>query len=161
MGEWTSWLIIVAVVALAVGPVMMFQPSAGQRKLAQIRAYANQHGVRVRLASKSIPELSNTACYALPWQDRRIADMQWQLVRKAYTHGLHLNGVWAWQKKGNKTPEESILLKPLALLPETIKGVSASPEGLSVNWDEKGGEQELVELLKWLTDLQRILVMTL
>lgn len=154
MGSWTSWLIIIAVVALAVGPVMMFQPSAGQKKLARMRALANRQGVRVSLASKAMAELVGSACYSLPWVDPSLQGLCWQLVRKSYSHGLHLNEFWSWQSDAASAPAISVLSQQLALLPESVKSVIASPAGLGVYWKESGSEQELVFLLAWLHETQ-------
>lgn len=155
MGSWTNWLIIISVVALAIGPVMMFQPSASQKKLARMRAFANQQGVRVSLASKAISELSGSACYSLPWIDRSLHKLSWQLVRKSYSHGLHLNEFWSWQSGVATGPAIDVLSQQIALLPDSVVSVMASPAGLGVYWKESGAEKELEFLLAWLLETQQ------
>ena len=157
MDSWTSWIIVIAVVALAVGPVMMFQPSAGQKKLARFRAFANQKGVRITLATKATPELSGTACYALPWIDRSLQSLCWQLIRKSYSHGLHLNEFWAWQSETASAHVSQVLSQQLLLLPDSVMSVIASPSGLGVYWSESGSDEDLEFLLSWLHDTQKML----
>ncbi|BFM11467.1 hypothetical protein R50072_16200 [Simiduia litorea] len=157
MGNWTSWLIIIAVVALAVGPVMMFQPSAGQKKLARMRAFANRQGVRVALASMAIPELLGSACYSLPWVDRSLQGLGWQLIRKSYPHEIHLNDFWSWQSEEATASVKQVLHQQLPLLPDSVVSVIASPGGLGVYWRESGSDKELEFLLVWLQETQRLL----
>lgn len=157
MGDWGNWLIIIAVVALAVGPVMMFQPSAGQRKLAKFRALANEKGLRVRLAGGNVSELKGTALYALPWQHKALKGEQWSLIFKGYDHDLHLLQRWACEGVGDPGLR-ALLLAQLPALPATVSGVSAGPEGLGVNWSERGSLEELLMLINWLTDLQAALL---
>lgn len=156
--SWTSWLIIIAVVALAVGPVMMFQPSAGQKRLAQFRAKANQSGLNVMLASKAIPELEGTACYSLPWIDQSLRKNQWQLVRKSYQHELHLNGFWAWLPDNIHRKGEAVLKAQLEQISANVVSVVASPAGLGVYWNEKGDMAEFESILVWLAQTQKRLL---
>jgi hypothetical protein len=153
VSDWTSWLIIIAVVALAVGPVMMFQPSGNQRRLASFRAAANRQGLRVRLAGGNVSELKGTALYALPWRLKKLRSEHWSLVRKSYQHELHLLGFWAWTGAENPRVRQ-LMLARLVELPVSVMGVSAGPEGLGVNWTEQGPAAELDGLIVWLTSVQ-------
>lgn len=162
MSDWQTWLLIIAVVALAVGPVMMFKPSGGQRKLARLRALANQTGLRVRLATAKTTELKGTALYAMPWRHKQLRALQWVLVRKSYAHEMHLNEHWSWESaEGVTEPIKALLSAEMRRLPSTVMGVSAGPEGLGVNWSERGSEAELRVLMAWLEDVQGKLATTI
>ncbi|UTA49380.1 hypothetical protein L1F30_07545 [Simiduia sp. 21SJ11W-1] len=155
MSDWNSWLLIIAVVALAVGPVMMFKPSGGQRKLAKLRGIANRAGLRVRLASGNNKALAGTALYAMPWVHKPLRSLQWALVRKDYVHEIHLNDVWSWENS-TQVPDavKALLAEEIPALPVSVMGVSAGAEGLGVNWSERGSEVELQAIMAWLTEMQ-------
>ena len=58
-GRWVVWLIIVAVLALAVGPIFYLLPSAQDRFLAGLRQHARQLGFSVQL--QRLAKLNPTA----------------------------------------------------------------------------------------------------
>lgn len=159
--DLTTILILIGALALALGPVMMFKPSPRDRQLASLRGHANRQGIWVALATGGIVELKGSARYAMPWAHKQLKAQRWSLVRKSYTHGLHLADYWAWD--GEAAPAVLIpLLEPfVASLPESVVALSAGPEGLSVNWREHGDVALLQSLLSKLAGLQQQLYQTL
>lgn len=142
----TVWLIIIAVVALAVGPVMMFQPNASERRLARLRQRAAELKMRVSLMHGKSPELEHTACYSCYWRHKSLTGQYWQLLRKGFAHGIHLADVWSWEGEPATSDLHPVIEQFLKELPDTVQALIASPQGLGVAWRERG-DVEQVELI--------------
>lgn len=156
------FIIIVLVVALAVGPAMMMRPSMAQKNKARLRAIAHGKGIRVTVrnmpqqAAESEKPAPVPVYFVAPTDHQRQDD--WFLLRASFTHGIHFLDSWAWHGDLRATEaEQAILKKCLPLLPESVRGVSVGSKGTCVYWQEQGGEQvmlQIIELLEVLNALQ-------
>ncbi len=159
MNSWLPVVIVLMAVAMVVGPVMLMQPSARQRREASLRSRAESLGLRVHLlplpGSKTPGQLS--PAYCLPWR-RDNADLSaWLLVRGNYEHALNFSGVWQWQQgmEAGSAWHEPVL-KLLPQLPACVQAVGNGPQGLCLYWDELGGSGRVDELGDWLSRLAAV-----
>lgn len=148
----------VAVVAMVVGPIMMLQPSASQRRQEQLRATATAFGLRVKIMS--LPRQATDTdtpgalpMYCLPRVQANVEQVStWLLLRGAYIHEAHFFAEWQWFGAGQASAlEQQWLCIHLPRLPKSVAAVSSTPEGVCVYWSEAGGEkvlQGLAELLR-------------
>lgn len=140
--------IVILVVAMLIGPIMLMQPSKYQRRVASLRQKAAQLGVQVHMSKYGEEQV---AAYQMPWRPSRRKRGHWQLTRASYEHGLHLAGVWQWMTQQRPSPEfEKRLAEHLPQLPASVVGVEGNARGLVVLWRERGGDQQLLELIEWL-----------
>ena len=143
---WTM-VIIILVIAMAVGPVMLLRPSATDQRLATLRQHAAQLGLRVTSS-----HMAERCClYARAHKEQGTYDAPpLVLVRKQYHHGLHVAGVWAIES-GQVPAHSKTLTASLEQLPSSVMGVEINTHCVSVHWQEKGG-------IATLETLNRILV---
>ncbi|GAB3091679.1 hypothetical protein G8770_13060 [Aestuariicella hydrocarbonica] len=155
---WLPILICLAAVALLLGPVLLMQPTASQRREAALRNLAMQKGLRVHLqpapAGVDLPARTKTVpIYCRPWTDKKSANPAWVLIKKKYDHGLHAHGNWDWSKKPDGASLElrfGTFWPLLDQLPERVVGVANGPQGLCCYWNELGGEEVVSEIQEWL-----------
>ncbi len=154
------WVIVtlLGVVAMLVGPNMMLQLQAGERRQGRLRALARDLGLRVSIGAlprrrtdmAAPPQL---AIYCLPRKNRKGVHT-WMLVRTAYAHDQHFLQHWDWASSGR--PEASELQHLTHLVPElpaSVAGLSAGQSGWCCYWNERGDEQTLVNLKQALEKL--------
>lgn len=131
-------ILIVLVIAMVVGPIMMFRPSGRDRYLASIRQQAVELGIRVKL----IPDLEGhkkTAAYSLSFPSKQnLPRKTWVLLRASYEHDVHFYKDWDWAKGSNKVGENmwADIREFLSELPPCIVGVELAPHSLSLYWSE-------------------------
>lgn len=152
--------VIFAVLALAmiVGPLMMLRPSPRQAQLIKLRGIAADRGLRVQMldnptarvesdAASSKPEM--VAAYGMQLQadaDSPLGALRWMLARTAFSHGIHLGGVWDWSVKEKTAPiEEETLLAFLQNLPKSVLAVRQDGDAISILWSERVPQGETLE----------------
>lgn len=155
-------VIIVAVVAMVLGPIMMLQPNATQRKQEELRRRAMELGLRVKIVS--LPKLNTDAetpaalpVYYLPDEasGKRMPRTGWLLIRMPYAHEAHFNGTWQWHGDGRASAAELAALNEIvAVLPPSVRAVEANVEGYGFYWSESGGVNRLETLVPLLHQLQ-------
>jgi len=141
------WVIIIIVitVALALGPVMMLRPTAGQKRLSTLRACAHEKGLRVRLESDPRKQKEGQlAVYTLPWcvesKKKGGSIVEWMLIKQSFSHELHFSGEWDWMGKGRAPKSSHQNIKTLlSHNPVNMLALSASRLGLGVYWKENLG----------------------
>jgi len=136
---WVTWLVVILVVAMVVGPVMMVRPSRSANKLADIRLLANQAGITVRTLSPKTGQGSQRgAVYSMPLRGRFREVPQWQLERKSFSHDAHFRGVWDWIGDGRADPSTEMALRDIidAIAP-CYSSMECNPAGVGVGWDER------------------------
>jgi hypothetical protein len=146
MNYWI-WLILFAALAMAVGPIMMLQPDASQRKRQMLRAKAMAQGLRVsmtplpqRPTDTEAPDALAAYCYPSPALDAK----PWLLMRAAYTHEAHFLGQWYWPGPERASASEQVrLTQLLPQLPNSIRALSRDLRGYSFHWTESEGEDFL------------------
>jgi len=153
-------IILIVAVGLVLGPVMMMRPSPAQKNRESMRLVARAEGVHYSI--RNLPQQADEqekpapiAVYFLPPAEANPSLDNWMLLRTRYQHDIHFLGWWAW-RDGNRPlgVEETVLREHLGGLPGSVKAVSGGAEGLSVYWDETGGEPVLKQVLKLLKALQ-------
>lgn len=149
---WLPIIICLAAVALLLGPILLMQPTARQRREAALRQGAQQAGLRVHLQPTprgADCRAPNCVAYCLPWEDGRLGRNAWMLVRRSYEHELHAAGRWDWQ--GDPAPEALAVLSPLLTsVPDSLFAVAAGPQGLCGYWLENGSDAEVERIAAWL-----------
>ncbi len=161
-------VILVWVMAVAVRPLMKLRPSKRDRQQASFRQRAAEKGLRVTLEAPPRQATDMEAPTRLPVYRQPGglgATQAWMLMRAAYEHETHFLGSWAWQGKGRASPaEQRCLSEHLPELPPSVRALSGGPQGWSVFWNEKGGEQAFAAVeavLAALKDCNRLRASTL
>ncbi|BFM06978.1 hypothetical protein [Halioxenophilus aromaticivorans] len=139
---WTI-LIIVLVIAMAVGPVMLMQPSGRQRRLAKLRQQAANQGLTVSTGgwpSKAGKRPTGAMRYSLPWAaDDRHHD-KLLLVKKDYQHELHVAGCWQLYSDQDQVRPSTEQFLQSANLPAGVYAMGFDGLGAFVDWSEDRSE---------------------
>lgn len=168
---WIPVLVIVLVIAMAVGPVMWFRSTPYQQKIVEFRNRANRLGLRVRLtalAELGVPgdaaREHKVAGYGLAWiqpqddneQRQRPAIQEWCLVKERISHEGHFSGWWNWRTGGQANREwHEDLRTLLPSLPRDVVALESNRQGLWLYWDEKGSPEQVDRVASILNDLRR------
>lgn len=170
------WLVVmVLILGFVVGPIMWVLPSKRDKRIAKLRNYAAQEGVRVRLVARSsLPGISeaegssvNLVRYSINWDSEsddaetasssKVVNLPWRLQVGRIEHEAHFSGNWEWAKDliaGQKWHRS--LREILTALPDDVHVIENTPYDLAIFWQEKGSNSEvdrLVEILKTLRNL--------
>lgn len=159
------WLIVlvIAVVAMILGPIMMLQPNAAQRSQEQLRRRAMELGLRVRIMS--LPRQATdtetpaaTPVYYLPAEPSEGSQaVEWLLIKASYDHAAHFLDRWQWHGRGRASAQETeVLTHILKALPPSVSAVEATLQGYGFYWSEVGGVTRLETLLPLLQQLQGV-----
>ncbi len=147
-------IVICLVFAMMLGPLMLMRPSPYQQKLAVLRNKAASAGLRVQLQSFKGQSL---AVYQKPWPSdgsRAWRSHEWMLELKGYAHDIHFLGCWDWL--GEPSPAEqsaTCIQRAVQSLPSGVVYLSATKLGVSVYWNEAGGEAALQTIERLLSQL--------
>ena len=159
---WTTVLVIALVVCLAVGPIMMVQPSKRDSRLAKLRGLATSKGLRVRLSTDFDTDNTPVAIYSLPWPveyiNQQRESIHWVLRTLSYEHEAHFSGKWDWYES-KAAPEK--LHRPVSHalnnMPAGVLSLGSNLGGLECAWRENakfGEELESVNrVYGWLNTL--------
>ncbi len=154
---WLPIIICLAAVALLLGPILLMQPSASQRRQAKLRQLAQSRGLRVHLQrppeGANVDDPNMMPMYCLPWNEQKDVRNVWSLVKKPYTHELHASGYWDWAKAPEHYSEQqywSSFWPLLDQLPQRVVALSSGPQGLCCYWSELGGEGLVDDIAQWL-----------
>lgn len=169
---WLTVLIIVGVLSLAVGPIFWLLPSKSQRKVARMRTYALQRGLRVHMGNLPAggdERRRSVAVYCLPWlgtggeeeQQRKGAlrkpeNSPWLLHQGSYAHGLHFSEHWDWADNARAASKwHAPLRETLAKLPAGVEALELTPQGLCCYWRETGDTAQVDQLADLLENLRK------
>lgn len=158
---WLPILICLGAVALIIGPILLMQPSALQRREATMRLLAAEQGLRVHLqpppeGASVPPDLRMAAMYCLPCKNRDDAKDTWVLVKKSYSHELHWSGFWDWQTSSSRLNKKDFNTC-LQRVPDTVFAIANGPQGLCCYWLEKGGEEAVQSISSWLHETSAVI----
>ncbi len=138
-----TYLVIFAVLALALAPLIHVVPSKAQRRVAHLREFAALQGMFVEF--RSAPEGVLTA-----WESARF-----QKGRTIY-YGLRFpatkrqrpgKNAWVWGREGWRSlPRGGGVPAPLANLPAEIFAASIDEGSCGVYWLEAGEEAEIKQI---------------
>ena len=174
-----AWLIIVAVLLLAIGPILMAMPSAKDKRLAALRAQARQRGLSVQMTQLPHPTptaaqqvsaagvrrtpLLTCAAYRLPL--RHLIDQDeapasggnWRLQRRsgAQLAGLPVDWEWFPESAARDAPDGIAALP--ATLADDVLAIEGARGSVAVYWQETPGIglDKLVALLHALREIQQ------
>ena len=156
MSFWPLLLIVFAII-MAIGPIMLMQPSNKDKRLANLRQKAVQMGLQVRMNDYSKGEQKITvAIYTYPVNLSKNAPC-WSLVRRAYEHEIHFHGVWEWQSStilaNRRLPDLQCFIDKLS---DDIVGLEVNHSGVGIWWQEKPSTMTIKELRGLLEELAAI-----
>lgn len=157
----TFWMLVtlVGVVALTFGPILMLQPSAAERRQAELRNRAMKLGLSVSIGAlprqdTDLEAPGMMAIYRWARHHSRAPGQCWLLLRAAYRHEQHFLQCWAWQGSGRPdAPERAALEAVVASLPESVLGLGADSGGWYAYWTESRYPGELERVYDALTAL--------
>lgn len=152
----TAIIIIGLAVAMALGPLMLMQPSKHQKQLAKLRSQALKLGLKVQLQSHQDGMI---AVYEKPWPTdslKKWSGDDWVLDVKSYCHEIHFWHNWDWQTE-NTAPLEcyEMIRQEVKKLPKSVVVLRATKLGIACHWKEAGGEAALNDIDRALTCLSK------
>lgn len=137
----TFWpiILIVLAIAMAVGPIMLMQPSTRDRRLASLRQEAAQAGLDVRMADYEKGEQKTSVAVYTYQVNLPKNTPTWSLLRRSYAHEIHFHSTWEWQSTNKKisSKKEDELHQFLDGLPVDIVGLEVNEMRVGVWWQEK------------------------
>ncbi len=145
-----SWLIVGLVVCMALGPVMLMQPSKRQGQLARFRSRAAQLNVRVRLSEW---EGDSVAIYSVQWpadNQRRFDGPKGVVMRKSYQHPSHLLDYWELPKDFRTGPVNTWVSNLVSKQPQSVVGLQVNEAGVGAYWLERGTQADLDAIVEGL-----------
>jgi type II secretory pathway pseudopilin PulG len=140
MDNYWPVIFIVCAIALAVGPVMMMQPSQRIRRLSALRQAAAQKALRVRLSTVTLSSgKTEVAVYSMPLPQTDAIRPAWVLLQQDYAHDVNFYQQWEWDNKKHIAPEaqHAFLRELLSSFDQSIIGFEVSQASVGVYWCEK------------------------
>jgi hypothetical protein len=140
MDNYWPIIFVIGAIALAVGPVMMMQPSQRIRRLSALRQAAAQLSIRVRLSTITLPlGKKEVAVYSISLPTSDAIRPSWILIKQDYTHGANFHNDWDWESQKQTAPshQHAILRDILDLLDDSIVGLEMTQNAVGVYWQEK------------------------
>lgn len=139
-----DYLIIAAVVLLAIAPILWFKPTPRQRQLEALRYTAQRAGLQVRLAKRPDGPADrrqfDSVLYFVPWTlppDKRDPEAsRWVIVRNSFQGDWSPWEGWRWVTPGPRSAREAIAAV-LPLLPDSGCALEASSIGVGFYWNER------------------------
>lgn len=175
-----TWLIIVGVFLLALGPLLLAMPSAKDKRLATLRAEAHRLGLAVqmtrlphpsptveqRVSASGVQREASLACaaYRLPLQ--RVVDPDlapdlsrrgggaWRLQRLAGAVTLGLPEGWVWDAADAAAQAPPGAITMLKDLTSDVLAIEGARSSVAVYWLEGPGDDRLPALMKVLGALR-------
>ncbi len=141
-------VIVVLVIAMAVGPVMLMQPSKAQKRLAALRQEAVRLGLSVGSSTVKAPDGAPCWTYWLSLTEKNTRQAV-LLERKNYEHGLHIAKYWS-VKRGDPADLPASIVSALTALPSSVYMFEINEHAIGVHWTELGGARVLEGIAKCL-----------
>ena len=145
-------VIVLLVIAMAVGPVMLMQPSKAQKRLAALRQEATKLGLTVGASPVKAPDGIVCWAYWLSMAEKNIHEPV-MLERKNYEHGLHIAQYWS-VKQGDSADLPTSVAEMLMLLPSSVHMLEVNEHAIGAHWSEQGGIKVLTEIAKTLRSIE-------
>lgn len=160
------WLLVLAALALAFGPILLFLPSGKDRRLAALRAEARRQGLRVEL--RPVPKLAAGADERVTAGGRQRSPMHpsvcyWlalPLAAEPLDPWRLLRGPRGWAADADRPPppDLTVRLQPLfGKLPDDAVAVEQRGQSLGCCWLESfpAGSETVASLKAALTDIAK------
>jgi hypothetical protein len=157
MNFWPIIFILLAVV-MAVGPIMMMQPTSKDRRLANLRQEAAQSGLHVRMTDyEKNGVIRPVAVYSYQVKLPKKTPT-WSLLRRSYEHGIHFHATWEWLSANNKINSQKAdqLHSFLDVLPDDIVGLEVNESMVGIWWQERPSGMTIKTLKELLQKLVTI-----
>lgn len=155
-----SYLIIILVLALVLGPVFWIMPSPSQRRQQQFRSQALQQGLQLKVAD--LPQSRRSAVrqetpqqgmlYRLPWLDRQFSRQSW--LQAGEIRCLRLQQGLEWQ---GQVPAavQSVVEACLSQLPPSVKALALAADGVGCYWKEQGDVENVRRIAENLAEIRQ------
>ncbi len=151
------YIIIILVMAMVIGPVLWMRPTEGQARQAQLRTQARGLGLDIRItelpqthrAKVRREDTRQGVAYRLPVFDpRTVVALSQRRVRDAAGA--------AWEVEGDKLPPslQASVDQVCELLPADVVAVELGPQGPTVYWRERGGDEAVALIAAQLKELR-------
>jgi len=155
------WLIIIILgaIALTVGPIMMFKPSAREQRLATLRQSAAQKGIGVRLVSeKASSSKQPLMVYSKSLPPRSSVGVEWLLLKSTLSHEVNFYQDWDWVDSTQSAPQQyqQAIRHLIRTLDGPIWGIELTHHAVGVWWNEEHLALHQIEEL--LDELQAIVI---
>jgi hypothetical protein len=140
MDNYWPVIFIVCAIALAVGPVMMMQPTQRIRRLSALRQAAAQKSMRLRLSTVELTSgKTEVAVYSIQLPKTEVIRSAWTLLKQAYPHEANFYSLWDWKNKKHIAPEaqHTILRQLISSFGESIIGLEVGQSSVGIYWCEK------------------------
>ncbi|MGH1484948.1 MAG: hypothetical protein ACRBCI_01935 [Cellvibrionaceae bacterium] len=156
MSFWAIFFIVLAI-AMAVGPIMLMQPSKRDRRLAALRSAAAMSGLSVHMSDYiNGNNKQAVAVYTMAVELPQEAP-SWQLLKRTYKHDIHFYGQWDWQKEPDPLMRQEKQLKALLDdLPDDIVGLEVNKNLLGIWWRERPSPISIDDIKQWLNRCHNI-----
>lgn len=153
MSFWPIVLIVLAV-AMAIGPIMLMQPSSRDKRLADLRQKAALAGLSIRMSDYGQGDQKTAVAVYSSHTNLPKNIPSWSLLRRPYKHEIHFYGVWEWQSDNRVSDNNSAKLRSfLDKLSDDIVGVSVSEKNVSIWWQEKSSKITVGDIKTFLDEL--------
>ncbi len=140
MSFWPILLIGLAI-AMAVGPIMLMQPSNRDKRLANLRQKAALAGLHVRMSNYDKGDQKITVAVYSCNVNLPKNTPSWSLLRRSYRHEIHFYGVWEWQTdKRLESKKFDDLRGFLDKISNDIVGIEVNEKSVSLWWKENPSE---------------------
>jgi hypothetical protein len=138
-----TYLVIFAVLALALAPLIHVVPSKAQRRVAHLREFAALQGMFVEF--RSAPEGVLTAWESARFQKGRT--IYYGLRFPATKRQRHERRAWVWGEEGWRSlPRGGEVPAPMVKLPAEIFAASIDEGSCGIYWQERGDEAEIKQI---------------
>ncbi|MGK0440797.1 MAG: hypothetical protein ACJA0N_000592 [Pseudohongiellaceae bacterium] len=150
-----SYLIIIVIVAVVLGPVMWLMPTARQKQQVALRQYAMELGLQIKICDmpQSYRErvrkesIEQGVVYRLPLIRNRP-------LSKSKVYCLHkADEIFEWQSDA-LAGKQQVFERALSLCPSSATAIEFSAAGVACYWQEKGGMPAVDDIKKSLEQLR-------
>lgn len=153
MSYWPIVFIALAII-MAIGPIMMMQPSGRDKRLAGLRQGAATLGLQVRMSDY---EGNSVAVYSLA-VDLDDETQAWKLIKKSYAHGIHFYQKWQLVESSASIPAslEAPVKSYIDNLSSDIVGVEVNSKMVGLWWQEQHNTVTIGQIKSSLKKLSQI-----
>lgn len=138
-----TYLVIFAVLALALAPLLHVVPSKAQRRVAHLREFAALQGMFVEF--RNAPEGVLSAWESARFEKGRT--IYYGLRFPATKRQRHGKSAWVWGEDGWRSlPRGGEVPAPLVNLPAEIFAASIDEGSCGIYWQERGEDAEIKQI---------------
>jgi hypothetical protein len=156
--EWIlKYFLIVLAIAMVIMPVFWVMPSPAQKRQTRLRAKAMTLGLLVKVCT--LPQSHRAQVRQEEGQkgvayQLRLAGKGWRKLKTAQRL-IRLDGDTEFH--GDDPRVEAALQQALIACPQSVKALELNPMEVVAYWQERGGEEQVLQIHQQLQSLQDIL----